>query len=138
MPEAVIVDAVRTPIGKRRGALADVHAADLSAAVLQALAQRTGIDPALVDDVLWGCVNQVGDQAAQIGRYAVLAAGWPESVAAVTINRACGSSQSSFDFAAGMVLGGQYDLVVAGGVETMTRVPLVRSARSSASGTRPT
>jgi acetyl-CoA acyltransferase len=124
MPEAVIVDAVRTPIGKRKGSLADVHAADLSAVVLQALAQRTGIDPGLVDDVLWGCVNQVGDQAAQIGRYAVLAAGWPESVAGVTINRACGSSQSSFDFAAGMVLGGQYDLVVAGGVETMTRVPL--------------
>ncbi len=124
MPEAVIVDAVRTPIGKRKGSLAGVHAADLSAAVLQALARRTGIDPELVDDVLWGCVNQVGDQAAQIGRYAVLAAGWPESVAAVTINRACGSSQSSFDFAAGMVLGGQYDLVVAGGVETMTRVPL--------------
>jgi acetyl-CoA acyltransferase len=124
MPEAVIVDAVRTPIGKRKGSYTDVHAADLSAAVLQALAERTGIDPELVDDVLWGCVNQVGDQAAQIGRYAVLAAGWPESVAAVTINRACGSSQSSFDFAAGMVLGGQYDLVVAGGVETMTRVPL--------------
>ncbi len=124
MPEAVIVDAVRTPIGKRKGSLSDVHAADLSAVVLQALARRTGIDPGDVDDVLWGCVNQVGDQAAQIGRYAVLAAGWPESVAAVTINRACGSSQSSFDFAAGMVLGGQYDLVVAGGVETMTRVPL--------------
>ncbi len=124
MPEAVIVDAVRTPIGKRKGSLAEIHAADLSAAVLQALAARTGIDPGLVDDVLWGCVNQVGDQAAQIGRYAVLAAGWPESVAGVTINRACGSSQSSFDFAAGMVLGGQYDLVVAGGVETMTRVPL--------------
>jgi acetyl-CoA acyltransferase len=124
MPEAVIVDAVRTPIGKRKGALADVHPVDLSAAVLQALVQRTGIDPELVDDVLWGCVNQVGDQAAQIGRYAVLAAGWPESVAAATINRACGSSQSSFDFAAGMVMAGQYDLVVAGGVESMTRVPL--------------
>jgi acetyl-CoA acyltransferase len=124
MPEAVVVEAVRTPIGKRRGSLADVHPVDLSAAVLTALAERTGIDPALVDDVLWGCVNQVGDQAAQVGRYAVLAAGWPETVPGVTINRACGSSQSSFDFAAGMVLAGQYDLVVAGGVETMTRVPL--------------
>ncbi|MDN5750176.1 MAG: acetyl-CoA C-acetyltransferase, partial [Pseudonocardia sp.] len=124
MPDAVIVDAVRTPIGKRKGSLADVHPADLSAAVLQALAQRTGIDPELVADVLWGCVNQVGDQAAQIGRYAVLAEGWPESVPAVTVNRACGSSQSSIDFAAGMVVGGQYDLVVAGGVESMTRVPL--------------
>lgn len=124
MPDAVIVDAVRTPIGKRKGSFADVHPVDLSAAVLQALARRTGIDPGLVDDVLWGCVNQVGDQAAQIGRYAVLAAGWPESVPAVTVNRACGSSQSTFDFAAGMVLAGQYDLVVAGGVESMTRVPL--------------
>jgi acetyl-CoA acyltransferase len=124
MPEAVIVDAVRTPIGKRKGSLAEVHPVDLSAAVLRALAQRTGLDPGLVDDVIWGCVNQVGDQAAQIGRYAVLAAGWPESVPGVTVNRACGSSQSSFDFAAGMVLAGQYDLVVAGGVESMTRVPL--------------
>ena len=124
MPEAVIVDAVRTPIGKRKGSLAEVHPVDLSAAVLRALAQRTGIDPDLIDDVVWGCVNQVGDQAAQIGRYAVLAAGWPETVPGVTINRACGSSQSSFDFAAGMVMAGQYDMVVAGGVESMTRVPL--------------
>ncbi len=124
MPEAVIAAAVRTPIGKRRGSYADVHPVDLSAAVLRALAERTGLDPETVDDVVWGCVNQVGDQAAQIGRYAVLAAGWPESVPGVTINRACGSSQSAFDFAAGMVLAGQYDLVVAGGVESMTRVPL--------------
>jgi acetyl-CoA acyltransferase len=124
MPDAVIVDAVRTPIGKRKGSLADVHPVDLSAAVLQALAERTGLDPGLVDDVLWGCVNQVGDQAAQIGRYAVLAAGWPETVPGVTVNRACGSSQSSLDLAAGMVMAGQYDVVVAGGVESMTRVPL--------------
>jgi acetyl-CoA acyltransferase len=124
MPEAVIVDAVRTPIGKRNGSLAEVHPADLSGYVLRALQQRTGIDPEVIDDVVWGCVNQVGDQAAQIGRYAVLAAGWPETVPGVTINRACGSSQSSFDFAAGMVMAGQYDVVVAGGVETMTRVPL--------------
>jgi acetyl-CoA acyltransferase len=124
MPEAVIVDAVRTPIGKRNGTLADVHAADLSAYVLRALQERTGIDPEVVDDVIWGCVSQVGEQAAQIGRYAVLAAGWPDSVPGVTVNRACGSSQSAFDFAAGMVLAGQYDVVVAGGVETMTRVPL--------------
>ena len=124
MPEAVIVEAVRTPIGKRKGSLAEVHPVDLSAAVLRALVDRTGVDPVLVDDVVWGCVNQVGDQAAQIGRYAVLAAGWPESVPGVTVNRACGSSQSAFDFAAGMVLAGQYDLVVAGGVESMTRVPL--------------
>ncbi|QJY44645.1 thiolase family protein [Pseudonocardia broussonetiae] len=124
MPDAVIVDAVRTPIGKRKGSLAEVHPVDLSAVVLRALAERTGIDPSVVDDVVWGCVNQVGDQASQVGRYAVLAAGWPESVPGVTINRACGSSQSSFDFAAGMVMSGQYDVVVAGGVESMTRVPL--------------
>ncbi len=124
MPDAVIVDAVRTPVGKRKGSLADVHPVDLSAAVLAALAERTGLDPELVDDVLWGCVNQVGDQAAQVGRYAVLAAGWPETVPGVTVNRACGSSQSTFDFAAGMVMAGQYDVVVAGGVESMTRVPL--------------
>ncbi|MEU9820747.1 thiolase family protein [Pseudonocardia alni] len=124
MPEAVVCAAVRTPIGKRNGSLAEVHPVDLSAAVLSALAERTGIDPAVVDDVVWGCVNQVGDQAAQIGRYALLAAGWPETVPGVTVNRACGSSQSSFDFAAGMVLAGQYDVVVAGGVESMTRVPL--------------
>ncbi|TCK26032.1 thiolase family protein [Pseudonocardia endophytica] len=124
MPEAVVVEAVRTPIGKRKGSLSEVHPVDLSAAVLTALARRTGIDPNLIDDVVWGCVNQVGDQAAQIGRYGVLAAGWPETVPGVTINRACGSSQSSFDFAAGMVMAGQYDVVVAGGVESMTRVPL--------------
>jgi acetyl-CoA acyltransferase len=124
MPEAVVCEAVRTPIGKRKGSLSEVHPVDLSAAVLTALAERTGIDPGVVDDVVWGCVNQVGDQAAQIGRYALLAAGWPETVPGVTINRACGSSQSAFDFAAGMVLAGQYDVVVAGGVESMTRVPL--------------
>jgi acetyl-CoA acyltransferase len=124
MPEAVIVEAVRTPIGKRNGSLAQVHPVDLSAHVLRALVDRAGIDPTVVDDVLWGCVNQVGDQAAQVGRYSVLAAGWPESIPGVTVNRACGSSQSSFDFAAGMVMSGQYDAVVAGGVESMTRVPL--------------
>jgi acetyl-CoA acyltransferase len=124
MPEALIVEAVRTPIGKRNGSLAEVHPVDLSAHVLRALVDRTGIDPSVVDDVVWGCVNQVGDQGSQVGRYAVLAAGWPESVPGVTINRACGSSQSSFDFAAGMVMSGQYDVVVAGGVESMTRVPL--------------
>lgn len=124
MADAVVVDAVRTPIGKRKGSLADVHPVDLSAYVLKALQQRTGFDPQEIDDVIWGCVNQVGDQAAQVGRYAVLAAGWPESVPGATINRACGSSQSAFDFAAGMVMAGQYEVVVAGGVESMSRVPL--------------
>ena len=124
MTEAVIVDAVRTPLGKRNGALSNIHPVDLSGNILRALAARTGIDPAVVDDVIWGCVNQVGDQAAQVGRYAVLAAGWPESVPASTVNRACGSSQQAIDFAAAMVRSGQCDVIVAGGVESMSRVPL--------------
>ncbi|MEV5835236.1 acetyl-CoA C-acyltransferase [Nocardia sp. NPDC052112] len=124
MRDAVIVDAVRTPIGKRNGTLGPVHAADLSAKVLNALVERNGIDPAIVDDVMWGCVTQIGDQSSNIGRFAVLAAGWPEHVPGVTINRACGSSQQAIDSAAHAVMAGQYDLVVAGGVETMTRVPL--------------
>jgi len=124
MPEAVIIDAVRSPVGKRKGSLAEVHPVDLSGYVLRHLATRTGIDPAVVDDVMWGCVNQVGDQAAQAGRYGVLAAGWPETVPASTINRACGSSQQAIDFAAAMVRSGECDVVVAGGVESMTRVPL--------------
>ncbi len=124
MREAVIVEAVRTAVGKRGGGLSGVHPVDLSGSVLQALAERTGIDPAEIDDVIWGCVNQVGDQSGQIGRYATLAAGWPEAIPGTTVNRACGSSQQAVDFAAGMVMGGQYDLVVAGGVESMSRVPL--------------
>ncbi|TQJ37921.1 thiolase family protein (plasmid) [Streptomyces sp. NBC_00080] len=124
MRDAVIVDAVRTPIGKRNGSLAPVHAADLSAKVLNALVERTGVDPGTVDDVVWGCVTQIGDQSSNVGRFAVLAAGWPEHVPAVTVNRACGSSQQAVDQAAHAVMAGQYDLVVAGGVETMSRVPL--------------
>lgn len=124
MRDAVIVDAVRVPIGKRNGSLSGVHAADLSAQVLTALVNRTGVDPGTVDDVVWGCVTQIGDQSSNIGRFAVLAAGWPEHVPGVTINRACGSSQQAVDFAAHAVMAGQYDLVVAGGVETMSRVPL--------------
>src|SRR5215469_16661604 len=122
--EAVVVEAVRTAIGKRGGALSQAHAVDLSADVLTALAARTGIDPAIVDDVIWGCVGQVGDQAGNIGRFAVLAAGWPESVPGTTINRACGSSQQALEFAFAGVISGAYDVVVAGGVEIMTRVPL--------------
>ncbi|MEU4312825.1 thiolase family protein [Nocardia sp. NPDC024068] len=124
MREVVIAGAVRTPVGKRKGGLSGMHAADLSAVVLRALAERTGVDPALVDDVIWGCVSQVGDQSSNIGRYAVLAAGWPESIPGTTVNRACGSSQQALDFAAQAVLSGQQDLVVAGGVEVMSRVPL--------------
>lgn len=124
MPEAVIVEAIRTPIGRRNGALAGVHPVDLSAYVLQALVARTGVDPGLIDDVIWGCVNQVGDQSANVGRSAALAAGWPETVPGTTVNRACGSSQQALDFAFAMVRAGMYDLVVAGGVESMSRVPL--------------
>ena len=124
MVDAVIVEAVRTPVGKRNGALAGSHPVDLSALVLTELARRTGIDPAEIDDVVWGCVAQVGDQAGNTGRWAVLAAGWPESIPGITINRACGSSQQALDYAAQAVMSGQQDVVVAGGVETMSRVPL--------------
>jgi acetyl-CoA acyltransferase len=122
--EAVIVEAVRTPLGKRGGWLAGVHPADLSAHVLQALVERTGIDPALVEDVIWGCVSQVGEQSFDIGRTAVLSAGWPESVPGTTVDRQCGSSQQAVNFAAASVLAGHYDIAVAGGVESMSRVPM--------------
>jgi acetyl-CoA acyltransferase len=124
MRETVIVEAVRTPVGKRNGGLSGMHAADLSAVVLNELVGRTGIDPNIVDDVVWGCVSQVGDQSSNIGRYAVLAAGWPESIPGTTVNRACGSSQQALDFAVQAVMSGQQDVVVAGGVEVMSRVPL--------------
>ena len=130
MRDAVIVDAVRTPIGRRGGALADVHPADLSAHVLTALAARSGIDPQLVDDVVWGCVSQTGEQAGNVARTAVLAAGWPESVPGTTLTRACGSSQQAVSFAAATVMSGQYDVVVAGGVEMMTRVPMGSASKN--------
>ena len=124
MRETVIVEAVRTPVGKRNGGLSGVHAADLSAVVLGELVQRAGIEPDVIDDVVWGCVSQVGDQSSNIGRYAVLAAGWPEHIPGTTVNRACGSSQQALDFAVHAVMSGQQDVVVAGGVEVMSRVPL--------------
>jgi acetyl-CoA acyltransferase len=124
MRDAVIVEAVRTPLGKRNGALSGVHPADLSAHVLQAIVERTGIDPGLVDDVIWGCVNQVGEQTFDIARTAVLSAGWPESVPGTTVDRQCGSSQQAVHFAAAGVIAGHYDLAVAGGVESMSRVPM--------------
>ncbi|MET0455309.1 MAG: thiolase family protein [Mycobacterium sp.] len=130
MRETVIVGAVRTPVGKRNGALSGQHAADLSAVVLTELAERTGIDPNVIDDVIWGCVSQVGDQSSNIGRFAVLAAGWPEHIPGTTVNRACGSSQQALDFAVHAVMSGQQDVVVAGGVEVMSRVPL-GSARAT-------
>jgi acetyl-CoA acyltransferase len=129
MRDAVIVGAVRTPVGRRGGGLAGVHPTDLSAHVLRSLAARTGLDPGHVDDVIWGCVSQVGEQSWNIGRNAVLAAGWPESVPGTTLDRQCGSSQQAVHFAAAAVLSGQADLVVAGGVESMTRVPMGSSAQ---------
>ena len=130
MRETVIVGAVRTPVGKRNGGLSEQHAADLSAVVLNELVERAAVDPDIIDDVVWGCVSQVGDQSSNIGRYAVLAAGWPEHIPGTTVNRACGSSQQALDFAVHAVMSGQQDMVVAGGVEVMSRVPL-GSARAT-------
>ena len=124
MSDAVIVAAVRTPVGKRNGGLSGVHPVDLSAHVLNALAERAGVNPEIVDDVIWGCVSQVGEQTFDIARNAVLAAGWPQSVPGVTVDRQCGSSQQSVHFAAAGLVSGQYDVVVAGGVESMSRVPM--------------
>ncbi len=124
MTNAVIVDAVRTPGGRRNGMLKDWHAADLAAHVLKALVERNDLDPAIVDDVIMGCVMQVGEQSLNIGRNAVLAAGWPETVPATTVDRQCGSSQQALHFAAQGVIAGAYDVVVAAGVEVMTRTPM--------------
>jgi len=129
--DAVIVEAVRTPVGKRNGGLSGVHPVSLSAHVLKALAGRSGIDPAVVDDVVWGCVGQVGEQTFDIARNAVLAAGWPETVTGVTVDRQCGSSQQSVHFAAAGLIAGQYDVVVAGGVESMSRVPMGASVQGA-------
>ncbi|SEH00998.1 acetyl-CoA acyltransferase [Nonomuraea solani] len=129
MRDAVIVDAVRTPIGKRNGALSGIHPVTLSAHVLKALAGRTGVEPGEIDDVVWGCVSQVGDQSGNVGRAAVLAAGWPESVPGTTVDRRCGSSQQAVHFAAAGVVAGHYDFVIAGGAESMSRVPMGSAAR---------
>ena len=128
MPTAVIVDAVRTAGGKRNGKLSGWHPADLAGEVLKALVERNDLDPALVEDVIMGCVMQVGAQALNVGRNAVLAAGWPESVPATTIDRQCGSSQQSAHFGAQGVMAGAYDIVVAAGVEVMSLVPMGASA----------
>jgi acetyl-CoA acyltransferase len=128
MRDAVIVGAVRTPVGRRNGGLSGVHPVDLSAHVLRALADRAGLAPGDVEDVVWGTVSQVGEQSWNVGRNAVLAAGWPESVPGTTLDRQCGSSQQAVHFAAATVLSGQADLVVAGGVESMSRVPMGSSA----------
>lgn len=128
MREAVIVSAVRSPVGRRQGALAEIHPADLGAQVLQGLVERVGVDPEVVDDVIWGCVTQAGEQTGDIARTTVLAAGWPTSVPGVTVDRQCGSSQQALHFAVAGVVAGHYDVVVAGGVESMTRAPMFSSA----------
>lgn len=132
MVEAYIVEAVRSPVGKRNGGLAEVHPAELSAQVLAALVDRTGIDPAVIDDVIWGCVGQIGEQSSDIARTAALTAGWPDTVTGVTVDRQCGSSQQSLHFAAAGVIAGQYDVVVAGGVESMSQVTIGSAAEFGA------
>ncbi len=134
MRDAVICQAVRTPVGKRGGGLSGVHPVDLSAHVLNALVERAGIDPGVVDDVIWGCVSQIGEQTYNLGRNAVLSAGWPESVPATTVDRQCGSSQQAVVFAAATVLSGQADVVVAGGVESMSRVAMGSSVGDGSAG----
>ncbi len=124
MREAVIVEAVRTAVGRKNGRLKDWHPVDLMAQVLSALVQRTGMDTNLVEDVIIGCVSQVGEQSLNVGRNAALAAGFPETVPGTTVDRQCGSSQQAIHFAAQGVISGAYDVVIAGGVESMTRVPL--------------
>jgi acetyl-CoA acyltransferase len=125
--DAVIVSAVRTPVGigkPEKGVLSGVHPIDLSARVLQEVTARAGVDPALVDDVIWGAVSQVGEQSGNAARNAVLSAGFPESVTGVTLDRQCGSSQQAVHFAAAGIVAGHYDVVIAGGVESMSRVPM--------------
>jgi len=124
MAEAYLVEAVRTPVGRRGGGLAAVHPADLGAHVLQALMTRSGIDPAAVDDVIFGCVDTIGPQAGNIARTCWLAAGLPEAVPGVTVDRQCGSSQQAVHFAAQAVMSGTADLVVAGGVQSMSAIPI--------------
>ena len=128
MDYAVIVDAVRTPAGKRGGSLSGWHPAELAAELLVALQTRTGIDPALVDDVIMGCVTQVGPQSTNIARTAVLAAGWPVSVPGTTVDRQCGSSQQAIHFAAQSIMSGVNDVVVAAGIECMSTVPMFSNA----------
>ncbi len=124
MRDAVIVDVVRTPFGRRDGSLSHWHPVDLAAETLSALIDRTGIDPGVVDDVIMGCVMQVGEQGTNIARNAVLAAEWPEHIPGTTVDRQCGSSQQAVHFAAQGVMAGAYDVVVASGVEVMTRIPM--------------
>src|ERR1700756_4665485 len=130
MPEAFIIDAVRTPVTRRGGGLAGAHPADLGAHVITALLARTQADPGAVDDVVFGCVDTVGPQAGDIARTAWLAAGLPEAVPGVTVDRQCGPSQQAVHFAAQAVLSGTADLVVAGGVQNMSQIPIAAAMTS--------
>jgi acetyl-CoA C-acetyltransferase len=132
MAEAYIVEAVRTPVGRRRGGLSGVHPADLGAHVLRALVERSGVDPAAVEDVVFGCLDTVGPQAGDVARTSWLAAGLPEEVPGVTVDRQCGSSQQAVHFAAQGVLSGTQDLVVAGGVQNMSQIPIAFASRRAA------
>jgi acetyl-CoA acyltransferase len=129
MRSAVIVDAVRTPAGRRNGALSEIHATDLASLPIEALLERTGIDPMRIDDVIYGCVTQTGEQGFNVARNAALAAGLPEEVPGVSIDRQCGSSQQAAHFAAQAIMAGQYDVAIAGGVESMSRVPMGSTAQ---------
>jgi acetyl-CoA acyltransferase len=135
MRDAVIVQAVRTPVGigkPEKGSLSGIHPGDLSSHTLRALVERTGLDPVHVDDVIWGCVGQVGEQSANVARNSVLAAGFPESVPGVTVDRQCGSSQQAVAFAAASVISGNADVVIAGGVESMSHVPMLSNMAGGA------
>ena len=124
MPEAYIVDAIRTPTGRKKGSLAGIHSADLGAIVIKDVVDRLGFDPLAVDDVVWVCVDAIGPQSGNIGRSCWLAAGLPEAVPGVTIDRQCGSSQQAIHFAAQGVISGTQDLVLAGGVQNMNAIPI--------------
>src|SRR5437870_882496 len=124
MPEAYVIDAVRSPVGKRGGALAGIHPADLGAHSIRALIERTGVDPAAVEDVVFGCVDTIGPQAGDIARTCWLVAGYPDDVPGTTVDRQCGSSQQAVHFAAQAVMSGTSDLVVAGGVQNMSAIPI--------------
>ncbi|WP_308457619.1 beta-ketoacyl synthase N-terminal-like domain-containing protein, partial [Lysinibacillus sphaericus] len=136
MREVVIVAAVRTAVGRSKGALKDVRADDLAADVLQEVVNRAGIDKDQVEDVIFGCVTQSGEQGANIARTALLMAGFPEKVPGVTIDRQCGSSQQAVHFGAQAILAGDMDIVIAGGVESMTRVPMFSNMQSAHKGKR--
>jgi acetyl-CoA C-acetyltransferase len=133
MPEAYIVDAVRTPVGKKNGGLSGVHTADLGAHILTALVERSGIDPSVVEDVVFGCLDTIGPQAGDIARTAWLAAGYPEEVPGTTVDRQCGSSQQALHFAAQGVMSGTQDVVIAGGVQNMSKIPIGAAFRVAAS-----